>query len=404
MNVLYLTLSDIKTAYENGIYMDLLNEFIRNGDVVTVVSPSEKKYRKDSYTITKPGMTIIKARTGNLFNVGMIEKGLSQVLLARQYRKALQEFAGNTHFDLILYSTPPITLANIIQGVKEKNNAKTYLLLKDIFPQNALDIGLFKKKGILGIVYKCFRRQEKKLYKLSDRIGCMSLENVRYVLEHNPEIEDNRVEECPNSIRPVDMSVDCETRRKMREKYGLPQEKHIFVYGGNLGKPQDIPFIIECLKSISELKEAHFLIVGDGTEYGKLEKYYEEAGQENFTLLAKLPKEDYDRLVSACDVGLIFLDYRFTIPNFPSRLLSYMQAKLPVLSVTDPHSDVGDIAEQAGFGWKVASNDASMFREKVRQICMADNIAEMGQNAWKYLNEHYDVRQTYDIIKKSVYD
>jgi len=37
---------------------------------------------------------------------------------------------------------------------------------------------------------------------------------------------------------------------------------------------------------------------------------------------------------------MIFLDYRFQIPNFPSRLLSYMAAGMPVIVATDPNTDM----------------------------------------------------------------
>ena len=51
-------------------------------------------------------------------------------------------------------------------------------------------------------------------------------------------------------------------------------------------------------------------------------------------------------LANSCDVGLIFLDKRFTIPNFPSRLLSYMQASMPVLAATDVNTDIGKVIEE----------------------------------------------------------
>ena len=123
-------------------------------------------------------------------------------------------------------------------------------------------------------------------------------------------------------------------------------DKKVFVYGGNLGKPQGIPFLIKCLESQKNNNQVYFLVVGDGTEYDELDDYYKKSHQENFKLMKRLPKEDYDTLVAACDVGMLFLDYRFTIPNFPSRLLSYMQAKLPVLACTDLNTDVGSVIEK----------------------------------------------------------
>ena len=64
----------------------------------------------------------------------------------------------------------------------------------------------------------------------------------------------------------------------------------------------------------------------------------------SFTL--KDRREEYDNLVQICDVGLIFLNARFTIPNFPSRLLSYTEIGKPVLAATDENTDIGKIIEE----------------------------------------------------------
>jgi glycosyltransferase involved in cell wall biosynthesis len=302
-------------------------------------------------------------------------------------------------FDLVLYSTPPITLVSAVEYVKKRDGAKTYLLLKDIFPQNAVDIGIMSKSGLKGLLYKHFRRQEKKLYRISDRIGCMSQANVDYVLKHNPELDPKIVEVCPNSIDVIDKSVDAETRKQIREKYGIPLDKKVFIYGGNLGKPQGVPFLIECLRKCQDIEDAFFLIVGDGTEYGVLENYIEAEKPANVKLMKRLPKEDYDTMVGACDVGLLFLDHRFTIPNFPSRLLSYMQAKLPVLAATDPNTDIGKVIVDGGFGWWCKSNSVEEFNKEVEAALNADTY-ELGEVAYKYLTDNYTVKQGYSIIQK----
>ena len=116
--------------------------------------------------------------------------------------------------------------------------------------------------------------------------------------------------------------------------------------------------------------------------------------------MSKLPKDDYDRMVAACDVGLIFLDHRFTIPNFPSRLLSYMQAKLPVLAATDPNTDIGEVITQGGFGWWCESNDTGAFSELVKKALDAD-LNEMKTNETKYLMENYTADMVYKIIMKN---
>ena len=184
----------------------------------------------------------------------------------------------------------------------------------------------------------------------------------------------------------------------MREKYGIPSDRKIFVYGGNLGKPQGIPFVMECLQREKDNPNVFFLIVGSGTEYSKLEAFMREANLSNARLMSRLPKEDYDRMIGACDIGLIFLDYRFTIPNFPSRLLSYMQAKLPVLACTDPNTDIGDVIEKGGFGWQCRSNDVEAFHERVAEIVEQKDIAKYKDAAFEFLKKNYSVEQSVQIL------
>lgn len=397
MNILFITLMDIRDINNSGIYEDLLREFYKNGHSVYIISPVERRNNEHTHIIEKNNYKIIKVRTGNIQKTNLIEKGISTILLETQFINAIKKYFYDVKFDLILYSTPPITLVKPIKFIKKRDKAKSYLLLKDIFPQNAVDIGILSKSGIRGIIYKYFRKKEKRLYALSDKIGCMSQANLDYIIKNNTEINPEKTELCPNSIEPHDVSITETERINIREKYSLPLDKKIFVYGGNLGKPQGVPFIIECLRKCKDIENAFFLIIGSGTEYVRLKKFVEHENPINVKLLDTLPKDEYDKMISACNVGLIFLDHRFTIPNFPSRMLSYMQAKLPVLAATDSNTDIGKIIESGRFGWWCTSDNIQRFAECVREICISQTV-EMGQAGWEYLNENYTVDKGYTII------
>lgn len=397
MKVLFLTIGRMSNIEEHSIYQDLLRCFRDYGHDVYTVSTREKRMGLPTEFCEENGTHALRVCTGNITQCGLVEKGVSTVLIGRQYKAAIQKYLSDVKFDLILYSTPPITLAGVVKYIKKRDNAKTYLLLKDIFPQNAVDLGMMSKRGIKAPIYWYFRRKEKQLYAISDRIGCMSQANVAYVIRHNPEIDPDIVEVCPNSIEVVDMRIGQAERDAIRNKYGIPLDKKVFVYGGNLGKPQGIPFLIECLKSQEQNPDAYFLIVGNGTEFGKLQAYFDAVQPENMKLLKSLPKEDYDRMVAACDVGMIFLDHRFTIPNFPSRLLSYMQAGLPVLACTDSNTDIGKVIVDGGFGWWCESNDVYAFAGAVSGAINAD-CTTMGERGTEYLRESYTVERAYQII------
>ena len=399
MNILFLSLGRYWSINESEGYTDLLREFIRHGDKIYILSPTERREGKETQLIEEENSVILKVKTGNIQKTNFIEKGISTVMIESQFLRAIKKYFSDVRFDLVLYPTPPITFVKVVEYVKKRDRAKTYLLLKDIFPQNAVDIGIINTKGIKGSLYKYFRRKEKKLYQISDTIGCMSPANVQYVLEHNPEVQKSKVEVCPNVIEIVDKSIDEKTREKIRNKYGIPTEKKVFVYGGNLGRPQGIDFLIECVKSQKDNKDAFFFIVGDGTDYGKLEEFYKNSSQNNFKLMKRLPKGDYDTVVAASDVGLIFLDHRFTIPNFPSRLLGYLQAKLPVLAATDPNTDIGKVITEGGFGWWCKSDSIEEFN-KVVEIALNADTNELGEKAYRYLKDNYTVEQGYSIIQK----
>ena len=382
---------------KHSISLDLIHEFQRNGHNMYVVCAREKKENKDTELCQEAGCKVLRVRIGNNKKANIIEKGITTVMLPNIYIKAIKQYYSDVKFDLVMYPTPPVTQVKTVKFIKKRDGAKSYLLLKDIFPQNAVDIGMMSKGGLKGILYKHFRKQEKELYAVSDRIGCMSQANVDYVIKHNKEVDPAKVEVCPNSVEVVDMRISDDDRAQIREKYGIPTDKKVFVYGGNLGRPQGIPFILECLKREIGNKDAFFLIVGDGTEYSKLDAFFSETKPENMKLMKRLPKEDYDKMVAACDVGMIFLDHRFTIPNFPSRSLSYMQAGLPILACTDPNTDIGKVIVDGGFGWWCESNDKEKFSEIVA-LATSTDLAPMKQKAFDFLGENYSVESAYRTI------
>ena len=397
MNVLFLSISPIANAASHSISLDLLHEFQKNGHNVYIVCGLERKENMETSLSDEAGCKVLRVKIGNNKKANIIEKGITTVMLPSMYKKAIKKYFSNVKFDLVLYPTPPVTHFETVKYIKKRDNATTYLMLKDIFPQNAVDIGMMRKSGVKGILYKYFRKKEKKLYAVSDRIGCMSEANVDYVLKHNPEIPADKVGICPNAIEIQDVLISDDEKTAVRQKYGIPLDKKVFIYGGNLGRPQGIPFIIECLKTQITNPDAYFLIVGDGTEYGKLEAFTNGINASNIKLMKKLPKEDYDHMVAACDVGMIFLDHRFTIPNFPSRLLAYMQAKLPVLACTDPNTDIGKVIVDGDFGWWCESNDVAGFGDAVGAALVSD-LKACGENGYDYLEGHYTSKIVYETI------
>ncbi len=396
MNILFLTIVRINDISDRGVYPDLMRKFRREGHNVFIVSPLERRYRQETTLFNKENFTILKIKTLNIQKTNVLEKWLATLFINYQYLRGIRKYFSGISFDLVLYSTPPITFLKLVNYVKIRYGAGSYLLLKDIFPQNAVDLGLIRKGGL---IHKYYSIQEKKLYKISDNIGCMSQANVDYVLNHNPEINPDKVEINPNSHELFDEIITSEQKMVIRRKYGIPVSAVVFAYGGNLGKPQGISFIIDFLNSQKDKTGLFFLIAGAGTEYGKVKSWFDLAQPENMILLPVLPKKEYNQLLQSSDVGMIFLDNRFTVPNFPSRLLSYLEYRLPVLAATDKKTDFGTIIVENNFGMWSESGDLDSIDQNIARLVQAQELRkEMGLNGFNYFVKNYTVDNSYNII------
>ncbi len=394
--LIFICLVRIDSLDERGIYQDLLREFLLNGYDVTVICPLERKTGLGTRILTSPNTTILQVRTLNIQKCNIVEKGFSIISLNFLFKKALRKYIDNLSFDLILYTTPPITLVDLISWLKTINKAKTYLLLKDIFPQNAVDMGYLK---FGGLIHRYFANTEKELYQISDRIGCISKANVDYLIKYFPNVI-SKIEVNPNSIDLTRIPKLVENRKEIRMKLGIPFDSIVFLFGGNLGKPQGTEYLLELINNCVELvPRAYFLIIGDGTDFSKLSNWFRFKNPINAQLIKKLSKNEFDSLAGSCDVGLVLLRKEFTIPNFPSRLLTYLESKLPILAITDTVSDVGKTAVDNNFGKWSEYGDLDT---ALGNIIFFANEAElrrlMGHNGFQFMQANYSTTLSFKLI------
>lgn len=398
MKVLFLTLVNITDVNERNLYTDLMRKFRNEGHEVYIVTPSERRLNEPTEVKKTDGITLLRIKTLNIQKTNLIEKGISTLLIEHQFLSGIKKYFDGIRFELVLYSTPPITFTRVIRYIKKRDKAFCYLLLKDIFPQNAVDLGMMKPGGMIN---SYFRKKEKVLYQISDIIGCMSPSNKEYLMRHNPEIKPEKVEVNPNSIEPVSEFIHPGSGLEIRKQFGIPWDAIVFIYGGNLGKPQGIDFLIEVLDENKQRQDVFFMIVGSGTEYNKVLNWFTSIKPKNAKLISYLPKNEYDRLIQACDVGLIFLDKRFTIPNFPSRLLSYLEYKMPVIAATDRNTDIGKTIEENHFGFWCESGDLNGMNNAFdRMIKNNRMIKEMGKTGHDFLLKNYTIDTSFNIIAK----
>ena len=405
-NILFLT--SVYDFYDHGhLNVDLVDEFARNGHHVTVMTPKERKYNLSEKKDKHGNITCLQFKCLNFRGkVNIIEKGISTLTLGFQYKKAYQKYFSTERYDLVIYTTLPITYSPILQYLKKKCDAFCYLQQKDFFPQSAVDLGLLKKGSL---IYRLFRHIEIQLFKDSDKIGVMSPKNIEFITKNNPWLPAQKVEVCPNGIIPTtdkELSIIKSEKRIIRRNYNIPVDSVVFLYGGNISRAQGIPFIKTVLTELTKhpVPNTYFLFVGSGNEYDELEKHIKSLNNQQIKIMPYVPKNEFDKIIGAVDVGMVFLDSSFTIANIPSRTLAHMDMEQPIIAATDDYTDYREIIEKNELGLWCLSGDIKKMINNIK-ILSSDELfrKKCGINSRLYLLNNSNAKLAYSIIMNSYF-
>lgn len=394
MKVLYIATSFPEPIKGATIYTDLAEALNEAGHEITVAVSEQTRNKHYTEMNKERGFDVLRIVTGNYYDVGFIEKGITSLKIPVLMKKGIEKYLGDREFDFILFESPPVTTAGLVAWAKKKFDCPSYLMLKDIFPQNAVDLGIIKETGVL---YRYFKAKEKRLFQTADFIGCMSKANMQYVVKHNSWINPEKVEIFPNTKKLTD-SINPDGF-PMRQKFGIPEEACVFLFGGNMGRPQYIDFLCEVIMECKHEKEMYFLFIGRGTDRYKLEQTIKEYSINNALVIENLPRTEYEQITKECDVGLIVLDPRFSIPNYPSRILSYMEYAKPVLAATDKVTDLKELIEEADCGEWVWSGDVQSLINKAKEMSKSKRLPTMGANGRRYLEDKFNLKLSVNILK-----
>ena len=392
MKILFVMLVYDDASDGRGYYSDLVQHANRSGHEITVIAPSVDGFvgmRKET------NVPVIRVKTGKLFEVHKVIKGINNLRLPGAYQKALAQHLSDAEFDWIVSPTPPITFAPLIEKLKKRYDAKSYLVLRDIFPQNARDLGFINN----SFIFNFFRSKEKKMYEISDIIGCMSQGNIDYIRDHNPQLDPSKLTILYNWIGYTASPTDAaDERESLRKQFGI-DGKFAALFGGNLGKPQGIDAILDLAESVRQTHpDILFILLGNGTERDHIENVIKQKSLTNVQLRSFLPRNDYLKLASVCDLGLVNLSRQSTTPNIPLRTFAYWVSGLPVLASLDAATDIGKIIERANGGLWSLTGDIESYRANLLKLYdNSEQRKQMGRNGKEAIESYY----TTEIIAKN---
>lgn len=401
MNILFLYLRHSESKDDSTLTRELSDEFSRNGNDITVVTILEKKFKRETEYKIENGYEVLRIKTGNYFNVGSkIEKGITTLTMIPKLKRGILKYLGDKKYDLIITHTPFLSDASLINPLKKYFKCPAHLILWDIFPQNAKDIGIIKN----NIIFNFFKQKEKKMFLAYDQIWCMSKGNIKYLQEKYEYLDKDKIKLLKNwaYLKPK-LKINKE---EIRKKYGYSEKDFLAIFGGNMGKPQKLENILSLAEKCLELSDVKFIFVGNGSEKERLKKITKDKNLKNIEFIDQLPREDYEKFTSACDIGLVSLDERFTVPNFPSKTTDYFKLSLPILASLDKCSavDYGKFLEEEAKGgiFAEAGNVEDLYEKFLTLYNSKDLRKWLGNNGREYYEEHLGVDKAYKVIMNSI--
>lgn len=342
------TLIHVKMLHELAV------ELVSRGHEVVVFTPGELKQLQSICRFKLDRVEVWKFRCRPMRGVSHIRRAINETLLSWSAYLALSKSSLDTRFDLVINYAPTIFFGPLVRWLRGKG-AFVYLVLRDFFPQWAVDEGLIKSGSLIERYFRFFERLN---YKTSDVIGVQSPANIP-VFEQSVWPRHFPTEVLYNWAAPLPV-IDASFGRSFIEGLCL-KEKFIFFYGGNIGHAQDIPYILRLAASLKDYEGIHFLILGQGDQYKNISRQILEIELTNTTLVPSVTQDEYRSLLTQVDVGVFTLASSHRAHNFPGKILGYLAQGLPILGAVNSGNDLIEIVNEAGAGRVTVNGDYESF-------------------------------------------
>lgn len=356
-------------------------ELQSQGHRVMVVTP-EPTLRQRQEISKLDGITVCRFRSGEIKNTSKIKRAINETLLSFWAWWFLRRYFKSHPQDLIVYYSPSIFWGPLVSKLKKLWGARSYLVLRDFFPQWVLDNGMLSESSPITAYFRFFERIS---YKAADTIGIQSPKNLEVF------------KEMAGDNWPLDLLYNWASDTPAgktgdyKSKLGL-EDKVVFFYGGNIGHAQDMMNIVRLAQAMTEHKQAHFVLVGSGDEVGLVQEAIDKGLVVNLTLLPSVSQSEYVSMLTSFDVGLFSLHPSHTAHNFPGKLLGYMLEQKPILGSVNPDNDLKQVIEEAGAGFiSVNGEDGVLLGNALRLLADADLRSSTGAKGRELLSNTFSV-------------
>lgn len=400
MNILLITDSyppEVRSA--SHLMQELARELLHRDHAVTVVttSPEYNLAEQDRNTVypelcEEDGVRVVRIKTLPHHNVPFVLRGLSQLSLPLFFQRAIRRHIHGSLTAVVVYS-PPLPLALVGGWVKRRYRCRYVLNVQDIFPQNAVDLGVLKNP----LLIRFFEAMERRAYRQADTVTVHSDGNREFLLSRN-RLGAPALRILHNWI-DVDEYAAARSTGRYRQAWGL-ENRILVLFAGVLGPSQGLDGVLDVAARALEHPEVCFLFVGDGMMKESLQKRAAAEKLTNVVFKPFVAKQQYPELVKECDIGLVSLTSRNKTPVVPNKILGYMAAGIPVLAYLNAESDGHALAAASGGGISAVSADTdACYAALTALLAQAENLPVMGRNGCRYVREHFSRNACVDALE-----
>lgn len=367
MNILFLFVSLPDLSNDGGLFPSLIREFVRHGHKVFV---SSRGNADDMTAVKKEGnVSVLRIKCPEFTRVSNnVKKALAYQEYAIKQRYFVKKYWGKENIDVIFSHSLPPELAYIVGGLKRHFKCEFYLEVPDYTWEDAVAYGYFRKNSLIGLYYRFWERN---MFKVADYIGVPTQGNVSFIRQMYPWINESVFKVFPFWLKPFVAEKD----ESLKEQLGL-RDKFVVIYGGSVGAAQRIEHIVELAEVCREVDDMVFLVLGRGTNLPVIRQMVEDRHLSNVMFKDFIPQQDYLRLLASCDVGMIILNEKMATPNFPSKSLSYLNMKVPILAALDHVTDFGMYLEENGAGLWAYSDDVDGLKKQLLKYYNSKGLRE----------------------------
>lgn len=329
---------------------DLSREFVRQGHRLTVMLPAPQL--DGPWTLEhSDGVEVLRLKAPRTKDIGYLRRTLGELAMpyamARQLRRSP---LAARRWDGVVWYSPSIFHGPLVATLKRQSECKGYLILRDMFPEWAVDMGLMGR----GMPYRFFRAIAKRQYDIADVIGVQSQASLLHFNEHYPN-HGGKAEQLSNWLGPV-AERPCSIRIEQTPLAG----RKLFVYAGNMGVAQGMDTIIDLAERLCHRTDVGFVLVGRGSAARQLAEDARSRRLDNIMFFDEIDPDEIPGLYAQCEVGLILLDPRHTTHNLPGKFLTYLQNGLPILAGVNPGNDIISMVERERVGRACGSHSAEL--------------------------------------------